>query len=104
MVVVPVVQHAGQQVQVGRRWGGEQVPGVQRAAVGDPVAFMEGSGARQHPGLVDQDAAGGRGGLRHRGQGLAVSRWDPSHLRSFRRKLGSATPPGVRVDIAALVR
>ena len=60
MVVVPVVQHAGQQVQVGRRWEGEQVPGVQRAAVGDPVAFMEGSGARQHPGLVDQDAAGGR--------------------------------------------
>jgi hypothetical protein len=33
---------------------------VQRAAVGDPVAFMEGSGARQHPGLVDQDAAGAR--------------------------------------------
>ena len=49
----------GQQVQVGR-WGGEQVPGVQRAAVGDPVAFQEGSGARQHPGLVDQDAAGAR--------------------------------------------
>jgi hypothetical protein len=62
------------------------------------------SSRSRYPGLVDQDAAGGRGGLRHRGQGLAVSRWDPSHLRSFRRKLGSATPPGVRVDIAALVR
>jgi hypothetical protein len=39
---------------------------MQPAAVANPVAFQEGSGALQHPGLVDQDAPGARGGLQHR--------------------------------------
>ena len=29
----------------------------------------------------------------HLGQGLTVSRWVPGHVRSFWRRLGSATPP-----------
>jgi hypothetical protein len=57
MVVVPVVQHTGQQVQVSRRWRGEQVPRAQRTAVGNPPAFQEGSGTLQYLGLVDQDAS-----------------------------------------------
>ena len=38
----------------------------------------------------------------HLGQGLTVSRWVPGHVRSFWRRLGSATPPAGRVDVAAL--
>jgi len=34
--VVPVVQHAGQQVPVSRGWRGEQVPGIQHTAVANP--------------------------------------------------------------------
>ena len=45
--------------------GGEQVPMVQPAAVGNPVAFQDGPGPLQHLGLVDQDAPGTRGGLEH---------------------------------------
>jgi hypothetical protein len=53
---------------------GEQVPRVQPAAVGNPVAFQERSGSLQHLGLVDQDAPGPRGGLqqsREQGAGPA---------------------------------
>ena len=65
MGVVPVVQHAGQQIQLGRGWRGEQVPGGQHTAVGNPLAFQDGPGALQHLWLVDQDALGAWGGLEH---------------------------------------
>jgi hypothetical protein len=45
--------------------GGEEIPGVQHTAVGNPLAFQERPGALEHLGLVDQDAVGGRGGLEH---------------------------------------
>jgi hypothetical protein len=45
--------------------GGEQVAWVQPAAVGNPLAVQERPGVLEHLGLVDQDAAGPRGGLEH---------------------------------------
>jgi hypothetical protein len=53
VVVVPVVQHAGEQIQLGRGWGNKQIPGLQQAAVGNPLAFQDGLGVLEHVWLPD---------------------------------------------------
>jgi hypothetical protein len=53
VVVVPVVRHAGEQIQLGRGWGNRQIPGLQQAAVGNPLAFQDGLGVLEHVWLPD---------------------------------------------------
>jgi hypothetical protein len=45
--------------------GGEQIPWVERAAVGNPLAFQDGPGALQHLWLLHQDPLDAGGGLEH---------------------------------------